>query len=395
MDTPALPESMRTEAPDGGGREPGQAAAQRPASPALGCLRGGESELHAPSAPPPPDFSPKPAFSGSQSPQEVLDPSLHCPRGAETHIPPRRPKPTSNSGYTVPLGRPGISVLSPVPTLPQSARRSSDSRFPFQTPSRRRDSTLPGAPSSPRRTPDSAPLGPGSLRRRGTPNAARPLGETRAVPPSRSAPQELSLGPLRPSEPPAPPRQSRSPPMLEASPQPPAPTGRAELRPPLGRVPASAPRGARPLRLRDGRRSPRPPRPARSGASRPRGQESGSLSPALGVRPGPPRSAPEASREPRLVGTPAAAGRPGRGGATDARPRPPPGRGGGRRCLGLRRVLRLSAVPSLQARTPPRSDAGRHRPPLPGGFAVRQRWRPRPPGVPKARARRRGGGVTH
>lgn len=97
----------------------GNPDAQQP-RPALCCLRGGESELHAPSAPPPPGFSPKTAFSGSLSPQEVLDSSLNSPRGAETHIPLHRSKTINNSRVHSPAGETGYlnsetsSEISPI-----------------------------------------------------------------------------------------------------------------------------------------------------------------------------------------------------------------------------------------------------------------------------------------
>lgn len=115
-----------------GGREPGHPAAQRPPSPALCCLRGGESELHAPSTPPPPAFSLKPAFSGSLSPQEVLASSLNCSRRVEPHIPSHRPKTTSNSRVHSPAGETGyLKSETSSHIFPCSARLSNDSGLYF------------------------------------------------------------------------------------------------------------------------------------------------------------------------------------------------------------------------------------------------------------------------
>lgn len=97
----------------------GNPDAQQP-RPALCCLRGGESELHAPSAPPPPDFSRKIAFSWSLSSQDVLDSSLNSPRGAETHITCHRSKTINNSRVHSPAGETGYlnsensSEISPI-----------------------------------------------------------------------------------------------------------------------------------------------------------------------------------------------------------------------------------------------------------------------------------------
>lgn len=123
---------MRTGAPAGGGKGTRTSAAQRPSSPALCCLRGGESELHAPSAPPPPDFSPKPAFSGSLSPQEVLDPSPNCPRCAEIQIPSHRPKTTNNSRVHSSAGETGYPNSKTSSQIsPNSAPLSNDSGLYF------------------------------------------------------------------------------------------------------------------------------------------------------------------------------------------------------------------------------------------------------------------------
>lgn len=144
-------------------------AAQRPLSPALYCLRGGESEHHAPSAPPPPDFSLKPAFSGSLSPQEfwILPATvLGVQRPKSHHIAQRR---QITLEYIVSPAKLCIPILRPR-TKSHLIRLHFQITlgFTFQTSSpapRPRQRTLPGIPFSRRRLSiqDSVPLGPGFL----------------------------------------------------------------------------------------------------------------------------------------------------------------------------------------------------------------------------------------
>jgi hypothetical protein len=88
--SPALPQDMRRGARDGGGREPGRPAAGRQPSPALHCLRGGGSELHARSTPPPPDSSSKTAFSRSLPFQKEFSPKTRVQSPRSRHVAQRR-----------------------------------------------------------------------------------------------------------------------------------------------------------------------------------------------------------------------------------------------------------------------------------------------------------------
>lgn len=72
----------------GGGREPGRPAARRLPSPALRCLQGGGSELHARSAPPPLQSPALKLLSpGPSNPKKALDSSPKLLSGPETQGP--------------------------------------------------------------------------------------------------------------------------------------------------------------------------------------------------------------------------------------------------------------------------------------------------------------------